>query len=231
VLASEALTIKTRTSKRSLDLKMAAALPVTIPSAYSMLAEVARAKQGDIILIHGASGGIGQVAGQIARLLVGDKGMVIGTVGHIDKVEHAKDRGGYDEVIVRDGHERAINAFLGMSAVNVVLQPSGEPFSDLLAPFGRVIVFGNTDGRLATPITGADLLRRNQGLAGFSITNLIANAPEIYKSILRTALDLLISGTIQLDIDREYDLRDVAAAHRHLESGTSSAEIILRTEN
>lgn len=66
-------------------------------TAYFGLLEVGRMKPGDHVLVSAAAGGVGSVAGQIARLR--GAGLVVGTAGSADKCRWLKEELGYHEVI------------------------------------------------------------------------------------------------------------------------------------
>lgn len=68
----------------AIDLQTAAGFPIITPTAYALLVDVARLREGETVLVHAAAGGAGTMVGQIARYL--GAGRVIGTVGSVDKI-------------------------------------------------------------------------------------------------------------------------------------------------
>jgi NADPH2:quinone reductase len=226
VKAKDILTFKLHRPEGEIDLKTAAAIPMIVPTAYDMLANVARLRADDTVLIHGAAGGVGMVAGQIAKHL-GAK-LVMGTVGNDSKVSYALKKGHYDKVFLRSDYEQEIEALLGPSGVSVILDPSGKSFSQLLAPFGMVVVYGNASGELTTPITAGALLAGNQSVAGYSITNLIANHPEHYRTTMETVLNLVALKKVAIDVDAEYTLDSAAEAHTAIENGSNMGKALLK---
>jgi NADPH:quinone reductase-like Zn-dependent oxidoreductase len=106
----------------AVDLRAAAGFPTIAPTAYALLVDVARLRQGEIVLVHAAAGGMGTVLGQIARYL--GAGRVIGTVGSADKISYAR-RFGYDLVIERAGFADAVRRETGGRGVDVVLDSVG----------------------------------------------------------------------------------------------------------
>src|SRR4051812_42063153 len=80
-----------------MDLRTAATLPIVLPTAYALIHSVGRLQPGETLLVQGAAGGIGTVAGQLARLA--GAGAVYGVVSSAAKAEFARLHG-YDEVYV-----------------------------------------------------------------------------------------------------------------------------------
>src|ERR1044072_8004584 len=76
---------------QGLDLRTAATLPTVLPTAHALLHEVGRLRAGESVLVHGAAGGIGTVAGQLAR--AAGAGAVYGVVSTDAKAEYALEHG------------------------------------------------------------------------------------------------------------------------------------------
>ncbi|MFE4664453.1 MDR family NADP-dependent oxidoreductase [Streptomyces sp. NPDC056716] len=74
-----------------------AALLASGSAAYGALTRLARVRAGDVVLVTGAAGGVGSLAGQIARLL--GAGRVIGTTGSPHKAARLVAEAGYDTVL------------------------------------------------------------------------------------------------------------------------------------
>lgn len=78
-----------------LDLASAAALPCVVTTAYALLTR-ANLAEAETVLVHGAAGAVGSLAGQIAKAL--GAGTVLGTVDRTAKLGATK---GYDRVLLR----------------------------------------------------------------------------------------------------------------------------------
>ncbi len=132
------------------DFSLGAAYLVQTLTAYYGMLTLGAMQRGQNILIHSAVGGVGLQALKIARAY---GCFTIGTVGHAGKVDFAL-KEGYDRVIVRDKHfETALKTALGDRPLELVMDSVGGkyfsiPFS-MLAPMGRVVVFGSA--RYASP--------------------------------------------------------------------------------
>lgn len=108
----------------SIDLEQAAAFPAVAPTAYDLLANAARIRQGESVLIHAASGGVGIAAGQLARAL--GARLVLGTVSSEEKAVYARPFG-YDQVFPVEGFEQAVLEATGGKGVDIALDARGEP--------------------------------------------------------------------------------------------------------
>jgi NADPH-dependent curcumin reductase CurA len=149
-------------------------------TAYCALLGVGQPKPGETVLISAASGAVGQVAGQIAKL----RGCrVIGTAGAADKVAYVKDVLGFDHCIDYKGKDaEALGAELAALApkgIDIYFDNVGGAVHDAamanLALHGRVIIVGAIAiyDRLETPDTGIrwnrQLLVKRARMEGFLV--------------------------------------------------------------
>ncbi len=228
-LAQADLTFPLDGTHGTLDLATAAAFPAVVPTAYDMLTYSAHLQAGETVLIHSAAGGVGSIAGQLARYL--GAGLVLGTVGSKQKIAYAQSSG-YGYVFLRDGFVEAVQTATAGRGVDVVLDPSGEPTRSqslsLLAPFGRLVVFGDASGNPAVPIEPAVLMAGNKAVVGYSISALNSTNPEHTAATIRRAIDLLVEGHIRVDITETLPLEQAVIAHRRIESNATTGKLLLR---
>ena len=123
-LAPAIFTFPLDISSGTVDLMTAAGFPTIVPTAYDLLVHVARLQQGEVVLIHAAAGGVGIIAGQIARHL--GAGHVIGTVSTPAKAAYAS-AFGYNTVILYDDFEQSVRELTNGRGVDIVLEAVGEP--------------------------------------------------------------------------------------------------------
>ncbi|WP_225848768.1 zinc-binding dehydrogenase [Streptomyces sp. HPF1205] len=196
---------------------------LVLTTAYGVLSAAARLTPGDSVLIHAAAGGVGSAAAQIARSL--GAAAVHGTVGSPAKARYAK-RFGYDGIHLRDGFAGAV------PEVDVVLDPVGGPTRlaslDVLAPFGRLAVYGEAARRPDLELPVLPFWKRNRSLTGYNIADLARRRPALLRAHGLAAFSLLASGTIAPDITAELPLADAARAHATLEAGLSRGKTLLR---
>jgi NADPH-dependent curcumin reductase CurA len=149
-------------------------------TAYCALLGVGQPKPGETVLISAASGAVGQVAGQIAKI----KGCrVIGTAGAPDKIAYVKDTLGFDAAMNYKGKDRealgAELAELAPKGIDVFYDNVGGALHDAalanLALHGRVIIVGGISlyDTLETPDTGIrwnrQLLVKRARMEGFLV--------------------------------------------------------------
>ncbi|MGW5651839.1 quinone oxidoreductase family protein [Streptomyces humi] len=212
-----------------LDLRTAGAATLVLTTAYGVLAGAGRIASGDTVLIHAAAGGVGSAAAQLARTL--GAAAVYGTVSTQEKAEYAR-RFGYDDVFLRDGFTEAVREATSGRGVDLVLDPVGGPTRsaslDILAPFGRVAVYGEAARHpdLALPVLS--LWKNNRTLTGYNIGDLSRRDPGALRRHALAALGEAASGAVRIDITAEYDLADAAQAQRVLESGANKGKAVLR---
>jgi NADPH2:quinone reductase len=224
VLASAALTFAV---PEGLELRAAATLPVVLPTAHALIHEVGRLHEGESLLVHSAAGGVGTVVGQIARLA--NAGAIFGVVSRPEKAQTAR-QFGYDDIFLADDFDVRARAATNGRGVDVALDSvGGETWRrslDVLAPFGRLVSFGNAAGEQPWTADFSALRPASAGVHGFSISMLAATAPQVLREVADRAFRL--AGKVELPITGDYEFEEAADAHRLLESRASTGKIVLR---
>jgi NADPH:quinone reductase len=196
---------------------------LVLSTAYGVLAGAARLAPGDTVLIHAAAGGVGSAAAQIARAL--GAAAVYGTVGSPAKAQYAK-RFGYDAIHPRDAFADQL------PEVDVILDPVGGPTRlaslPLLAPFGRLALYGEAARHPDLSLPLLPLWKNNRSLAGYNIGDLARRAPGTVRAHALAALSLLASGAIRIDITSELPLGQARTAHESLSAGRNTGKTLLR---
>lgn len=234
-LAQAVFTVPLDEPGYNIDLAAAAGFPTIVPTAYDMLVHVARLQKGESVLIHAAAGGVGTIAGQIARHL--GAGLVIGTVSNARKAAYARSFG-YDQVVLYDEFLESVHELTNGRGVDVVLEAVGEPIRSqslsILAPFGRLVIFGSAGGSLDKPLdlplTPGDFLRDNKAIMGYSISALGSVAPHLLAATAHDALALVAQSRVRIDITNILPLEQAGEAHRLLESRDTTGKLLLRIQ-
>ncbi|MFN3988990.1 MAG: NADPH:quinone oxidoreductase family protein [Erythrobacter sp.] len=192
---------------RGMDFPAAAAMGAAYSTAYTGLVELGGLRSNDWVLIHGASGGVGLAACDLARAL-GAK--VIATTGSPAKAEHITALARPEAVVLAEGRFRdEIAELTGGKLANIVFDPVGGDVFDestrCVAFGGKLIVVGFTSGRIANISTNIPLIK------GFSIVGLRAGEyarrfPERGRVINQAIRDLAEAGRINPIIDRTLPL-------------------------
>ncbi|MGP3974238.1 quinone oxidoreductase family protein [Streptomyces sp. 8N114] len=212
-----------------LDLRTAATLPTVLPTAHALLHEVGRLRSGESVLVHGAAGGIGTVAGQLAR--AAGAGAVYGVVSTAAKAEYAL-KHGYDEVFLTDSFTDDVRRATDGAGVDLVLDPVGGDTLrrglDALAVFGRLVSFGNASGAPPWQVGQPALYAQGRSIGGFSILALAQAAPAALRALAERAFHSATDGTVSLPVTAEFALSDAAGAHRLMGGRTSTGKLLLR---
>ncbi|WP_019891751.1 quinone oxidoreductase family protein [Streptomyces purpureus] len=210
-----------------LDLRTAATLPTVLPTAYALVHAVGRLQPGESVLVQGAAGGIGTVAGQLAK--AAGAGRVYGVASSAQKADYARAYG-YDDVFAGDFHKSVIEA-TGGRGVDLALDPvGGETFRGALASlavFGRLVSFGNASSAEAWAVGQPELYPRGISVSGFSILTLAKTAPAALRTLAERAFASVAEGTVSLPVTAEFPLTEAAEAHRLMETRTSTGKLLL----
>lgn len=185
-------------------------------------------KAGDVILLHAAAGGVGQIASQWAKYLGAS---VIATVGTEEKAELAR-ANGCDHVIVytRENFVERVREITDGRGVAVVYDSVGkatfEGSLDCLRPRGVMVSFGNASGPtgpfdpLVLSAKGSLYLTRPT-LMTYTAT------PEELQASAAALFDVVAAGHVRIDIGQTCALKDAAQAHRDLEARKTTGSTVL----
>ncbi len=192
---------------QGIDFPAAAAMGAAYSTAYTGLVELCRLSPGQWVLVHGASGGVGLAACDLARAL-GAK--VIATTGSPAKAERIAALARPDVVILAEGRFREqVAEITGGALADIVFDPVGGDVFDestrCVAFGGKLVVVGFTSGRIADISTNIPLIK------GFSIIGLRAGEygrrfPERGRMINQAITALAEAGRITPAIDRTLPL-------------------------
>ena len=192
---------------QGMDFPAAAAMGAAYSTAYTGLVELCGLSPGQWVLVHGASGGVGLAACDLARAL-GAK--VIATTGSPAKAERIAALARPDAVILAEGRFREqVAEITGGALADIVFDPVGGDVFDestrCVAFGGKLVVVGFTSGRIADISTNIPLIK------GFSIIGLRAGEygrrfPERGRVINQAITALAEAGRITPAIDRTLPL-------------------------
>jgi len=200
-----------------------AAMGTPYATAYRGLFQRADAKPGETVLVHGASGGVGTAAVQLAR----SHGLrVFGTVGSDEGRKLACEEGAHEVFDHRepDHYEHIMNATSGRGVdVIVELLANVNLGKDLtiLANTGRVVVIGSR-GRVE--IDPRDTMQRDADIRGMVLPN---TPPAELASIHAALVAGLENETLRPVIGKELPLAEAAQAHRAVMESGATGKIVL----
>jgi NADPH2:quinone reductase len=200
-----------------------AAIGVPYATAWRALFIRAGARAGDTVLIHGASGGVGTAAVQIAR----SHGMrVIGTAGSDAGLKLVREQGAHETLNHRDAdYLQRILPLTGGAGVDVVLEMLANVNLDrdleLLAFRGRIVVIGSR-GRVE--IDPRKTMGKDAAILGMTLFNATR---EEFKEIHAGILAGLENGALTPVIGREFPLAETQQAHKAVMEAGATGKIVL----
>ena len=204
----------------TVSFEQAAAFPNAFGTAWHMLIDRGKLRAGETVLVNSASSGVSMAAIQICKLA---GAYVYTTSSAAWKLDRAKELGA-DEVINYNDVDFAdeILKRTGKRGVDLVVEHVGGDFLDksirCLTRGGRVVTVGGTKS-YECAISVNYIFHKELSIIG---------ANSATKHDLEVMMPLLGSGKLKAVIDRVFDLREAAEAHRYLEQGKQFGKVLLR---
>ncbi|MEO7169601.1 MAG: NAD(P)H-quinone oxidoreductase [Sphingomonas sp.] len=213
----------------ALTMVEAAAMPETLFTVWTNLFERGYAGEGDMVLVHGGTSGIGTMAVSLCNLF----GVtVIVTAGSEEKVAACLAHGADHAINYRteDFVER-VKALTGGRGVNVVLDMVGGDYvarnMKCMAEDGRHVSIAVQGGAQAT-VPVFEIMRRRLTLTGSTLRGRDTTFKALVADeIARTVWPHVEDGRLKPVIDRTFPLAEAAEAHRRMEAGAHIGKIVL----
>jgi len=197
-------------------------------TAQYLLHKTHRVQPGDMVLVHAAAGGVGQILCRWAKHL---GAFVVGTAGSPDKCRQAREAG-CDIAIdySRPDWPATLLAETGGRKARVVYDSVGRHTFlhslDCAAPFGLVVLYGAASG--PAPDISPELLNKKGCLFLTRPSVFPHNAdPETFRANARVLFDAMSAGAVQATVGARYRLDDVALAHEAAQARRTSGAIVL----
>lgn len=182
-------------------------------------------KKNDIVLVHAAAGGVGQLLVQIVKLL---GGTAIGLTSSNEKAAAAIKAGADKVFLYQDDWKRQVLEETNGKGVDVVYESVGSTLQDsfeVTRTGGTVVFYGMAGGDPAL-VDPRMLMDTSKTLTGGDLWNVLTSREE---RIARSAelFRWMEAGKILLSEPRVFALSDGQEAHRYLESRKSMGKILL----
>ncbi len=211
----------------SMTFAEAAAIPEAFLTATEALFERAQLETGETVLIHGAAGGVGSAAVQLAR---GHGAKVVVTASNGDKLAKAEQLGAQVLINHRTQDFEAVLRELGLS-IDVVLDSVGAAYwpqhAQLLADNGRLIVLGLLGGA-KVEVDFAVLLRKQLQLVGIVMRSRdLTNKILMTQRFISETLPQFEKGQLKPVIDMVFPLASASEAHARMERNENIGKIVL----
>lgn len=198
-------------------------------TAWHLLRSCAHLIPGESVVVHAGAGGVGTLAIQLARRW--GAGRIIATASSPAKRELARSLGA-DAVVDSTETELAAALCAGNHGkpVDVILEMTGGRSFDqslaALAPFGRLITYGQAGRKPPAPVDPGWLMAHSAAVIGFWLVH-IAQQPARLAEAVTDLLTSIADGRIRPVIGSTYPLAEAAAAHRALRDRSSTGKLVL----
>jgi len=213
----------------ALPLAEAAAMPETLFTVWHNVFERGLAREGETLLVHGGTSGIGTMAIKLGKLF----GLtVIVTCGSDGKCEAALEVGADHAINYRtQDFVEEVKALTGGKGAELALDMVAGEYTqrnlDCLGINGRLVTIATLGGAQAT-INMAALMVKRQTITGSTLrARSDAFKAALAEEIAEVVWPLAAEGKLRPEMDSEFALADAAAAHRRMEAGEHIGKIVL----
>jgi NADPH:quinone reductase len=209
-----------------LDFAQGAALILNYHTAYFSLKLRGRLAEGETVLVHGAAGGVGTAALQVAK---GLGARTIAVVSSEDK-ERAAREAGADEVLRSDGPWKDQAKELSGGGVDLILDPvGGDRFTDSLRSLGeggRLVVVGFTGGAIPE-VRVNRLLLGNTEVIGAGWGAYVMSKPEVSVRIGAEIGRLIEQGFVRPLVGARFPLERASEALKLIDERGATGKVVL----
>lgn len=207
----------------------AASLPEVSATVYSNLVMAANLGAGDTVLIHGGAGGIGTFAIQLATAL---GALPLATVGSASKADLVRSLGAQAINYREEDFVERVRELTNGSGADVILDVVGAKYLErnvqALANGGRLVIIGLQGGATAELNLGALMGKRASVLGTTLRSRPVEGKSAIMAAVRENVWPLVESGQVKTQVDRTFDLAEVAQAHEYFDSGSHTGKILLK---
>ena len=214
------------------DAAGAAALPETFFTVWTNVFDRARLAEGESILVHGGSSGIGTTAIQLAGAF---GATVYATAGSKAKCDACLALGADAAIHYRDeDFVERIGALTGGRGVDVVLDMVAGDYVPrnlkCLATEGRLVIIAVQRGPKIGELNVLPIMLKRLTVTGSTLRpRTVEQKAAIARTLEAKVWPLLEAGTVKPIVHSRFPLSDAAGAHRLMESGAHVGKIILET--
>ncbi len=205
-----------------------AAFPVVFGTSHIALWHRARLQAGEMLVVHGASGGVGLTAVAIGKQL---GATVIATASSPEKLEVARQHGA--DHLLNTSHEDIrlrIKALTGGRGADVIYDPvGGDLFTASLRSIafeGRILVIGFAGGTVPQ-IPANHLLVKNVDVIGLNWPAYAERHPAVMTESFQILLEWYLAGAIQPYVSEVYPLEQAVDALNHVVSRKSTGKVVI----
>ncbi|MBW9073242.1 NAD(P)H-quinone oxidoreductase [Agrobacterium deltaense] len=213
------------------DAVKAAALPETFFTVWANLFQMAGLTEGESVLIHGGTSGIGTTAIQLAKAFGAE---VYATAGSAEKCEACVKLGAKRAINYREeDFAEVVKAETGGKGVDVVLDMIGAAYFEknlsALAKDGCLSIIAFLGGAVAEKVNLTPIMVKRLTVTGSTMRPRTADEKRaIRDDLVAEVWPLIESGQLAPVINRVFTLDEVVEAHRLMESSSHIGKIVMR---
>ncbi|MFJ8260802.1 quinone oxidoreductase family protein [Rummeliibacillus sp. NPDC094406] len=195
-------------------------------TAHYLTSDSYQVQPNDTVIVHAASGGVGQNLIQIAKIY-GAK--VVSLTSTKEKANKALEIGADVAFTYDDNWVQSVIEFTNGKGADVVYDSVGSTLQDSFQAtrIGGTVVFFGMSGGDPTPVDPRMLMDTSKTLTGGDLWNVLTSFEERQKRS-KQLFDWIIAGKLQLQSPTVFSLEEGAKAHDLLESRKSTGKILLR---
>jgi NADPH2:quinone reductase len=206
----------------------ALAMLVQGTTAWHILKTFGHLVPGESVVVHAGAGGVGSVAIQLAKMW---GARVIAVTSSDEKSALAKSLGADVTVDAKSANlaQAMLDANNGKPVDLVLEMVGGKTFDaslEVLAPFGRVIVYGMASGEMATPVNSISLLGTSKTITGFWLGHCFGKK-ELLDDVIAQLFILIKNGKLKPIIGATFPLSKAGDAHKAIVGRGTTGKITL----
>ena len=205
---------------------VAAAFPVVYATSHLALRDRARLAPGEVLLVHGASGGVGLTAVEVGKAA---GATVIATASSEEKLTLAREHGADYGVLSTDDVRTRVGALTG--GIDVAYDPvGGDMFTaslHLIRPQGRILVIGFASGQVPQ-IPANHLLVKDAAVLGFSLGQARRHRPDEVRAAMGELVQWYAEGRVRPHVSQEFALERAVEALVAIQQRRIAGKAVIR---
>lgn len=208
----------------------AAAIPEVFLTAYQALVWHSHLQKEEKILIHAGASGVGTAAIQIAKLL----GAEIYVTASREKHDICQKLGAVHTIDYKqEDFSEVVDETTGHKGVDVIIDFIAGPYFsqnlDSLSSDGRLVMLATLGGGKTADADIRQILSKRLTIIGSTLrSRSIDYQIKLNDDFINFAYDKFEKGLLKPVIDKEYDWKDAAEAHRYMEANKNTGKIVLK---
>lgn len=184
-------------------------------------------KSGEVLLVHGAAGGVGLAAVEIGKML---GATVIATASSDEKLAIVKTMGADHTINYTDGFREQVKALTGNKGADVIFDPVGGDVFDesmrCINRLGRILIIGFTSGRAALAKTN-HLLIKDATVVGMTVGAFTHHEPEAAKRNFQKLMEFVAAGKLSPYVSHRLPLEQAAQAMQLIRNRQVIGKVVL----